>query len=199
MRELEIFDDSEPKTDINSLTTFFNHFKKLQCLTIVGNNMGNKECVSLSNGLKQLKELRILNLSFNCLTDNNISKISFTNNNNKIEVLNLKSNSATEISMEIFKDELIKLKNLKELNFLDNQFGDQGLNHLLQVFNTVNDLRILIISNCNISNLGIEYFTNFLRKNNNYLNKLEVLNLISNPINDECLSSFIYIIKIYHH
>ena len=195
MRELEIFDDSEPKTDIISLTTFFNHFKKLQCLTIVGNNMGNKECVSLSNGLKQLKELRILNLSFNCLTDNNISKISFPNNNNKIEVLNLKSNSATEISMEIFKDELIKLKNLKELNFLDNQFGDQGLNHLLQVFNTVNDLRILIISNCNISNVGIEFFANFLKKNNKYLQKLEILNLISNPINDECLSSFIYIIK----
>ena len=57
--------------------------------------------------------------------------------------------------MEIFKDELIKLKNLKELNFLDNQFGDQGLKHLLQVFNIVNDLRILIISNCNISNVGM--------------------------------------------
>ena len=52
--------------------------------------------------------------------------------------MNLKSNSATEISMEIFKDELIKLKNLKELNMLDNQFGDQGLNLLLQVFNKEN-------------------------------------------------------------
>ena len=59
----------------------------------------------------------------------------------------------------------------------------------------MNDLRILIISNCNISNLGIEFFANFLKKNNKYLQKLEILNLISNPINDECLSSFIYIIK----
>ena len=70
--------------NLKQITKFFSHFKIFQCLIIVGNNMGNKECVSLSNGLKQLKELRILNLSFNCLTDDNISKISFTNNNNKI-------------------------------------------------------------------------------------------------------------------
>ena len=194
LRELEIFDDAEPKTDINLLTSHFNNFKKLKCLTIVGNNMGNKDCASLSNGLKFLKELKILNLSFNCLTDSNISKISF-NTHNKIEVLNLKSNSATEISMEIFKEELIKLKNLKELNMLDNQFGDQGLNHLLQVFNTVTDLRILIMSNCNISNKGIEIFADFFKKNKNYLNKLEILNLVSNPINDDSLQNFIYIIK----
>ena len=194
LRELEIFDDSEPKTDINILTSHFNHYKKLKCLTIVGNNMGNKDCASLSNGLKFLKELKILNLSFNCLTDSNISKISF-NIHNKIEVLNLKSNSATEISMEIFKDELIKLKNLKELNMLDNQFGDQGLNHLLQVFNVVVDIRILYISNCNITNKGIIYFEEFFKKNNNYLNKLEILNLISNPINDEILPNLIFIIN----
>lgn len=192
--ELEIFDDSEPKTDINLLTSYFNHFKKLKCLTIVGNNMGNKDCVCLSNGLKFLKELRILNLSFNCLTDNNISKISFTSNN-KIEVLNLKSNSATEVCMETFKEELVKLKNLKELNFLDNQFGDIGLTHLLQVFNTVTDLRILIISNCNITNVGILNFATNFKKNDKFLNKLEILNLISNPISDESLPNFIYIIK----
>ena len=194
LRELEIFDDTEPKTDINVLTSQFNHFKKLQCLTIVGNNMGNKDCSSLSNGLKFLKELKILNLSFNCLTDSNISKISF-NIHNKIEVLNLKSNSATEISMEIFKDELIKLKKLKELNMLDNQFGDQGLNHLLQVFIVVNDLRILIISNCNITNKGIITFEEFFKKNKNFLNNLEILNLISNPINDDSLSSLLFIIN----
>ena len=194
LRELEIYDDTEPKTDINALTSQFNHFKKLKCLTIVGNNMGNKDCASLSNGLKFLKELKILNLSFNCLTDSNISKISF-NIHNKIEVLNLKSNSATEISMEIFKDELIKLKKLKELNMLDNQFGDQGLNQLLQVFNVVTGLRILIISNCNITNKGIIAFEEFFKKNNNFLNKLEILNLISNPINDDSLSSLLSIIN----
>ena len=192
--ELEIYDDAEPKTDINLLTSHFNNFKKLKCLTIVGNNMSNKDCQSLSNGLKFLKELKILNLSFNCLTDSNISKISF-NYHNKIEVLNLKSNSATEISMEIFKDELIKLKNLKELNMLDNQFGDLGLNHLLQVFNEVKDLRILIISNCNITNKGMITFVDFFKNNKNFLNKLEILNLVSNPINDGCLPNFIYIIK----
>ena len=194
LRELEIFDDSEPKTDINVLISHFNNYKKLKCLTIIGNNMGNKDCAALSSGLKLLKNLKILNLSFNCLTDSNISKITF-NTNNKIEVLNLKSNSATDISMEIFKDELIKLKNLKELNMLDNQFGDQGLNHLLQVFDIVNDLRILIISNCNITNKGIKTFVEYFKKNEKYLNKLEILNLVSNPINDDCLSSLIFIIK----
>ena len=194
LRELEIFDDAEPKTDINALSSHFSAFKKLKCLTIVGNNMGNKECTSLSNGLKFLKELKILNLSYNSLTDSNISKIVF-NSNNKIEVLNLKSNNALDISMEIFKNELMKLKNLKELNMLDNQFGDNGLNHLLQVFNTVKDLRILIISNCAITNKGISYFADCFKKNKNYFNKLEILNLISNPITDESLSNFIYIIK----
>ena len=147
-----------------------------------------------NNGLKKLKELKILNLSFNYLTDNNISIISFTNNNNKIEVLNLKLNQATEINIEIFKNELIKLNNLKELNFLDNQFCDQGLNQLLQVFNTVKYLYILIISNFNISILGIVDFANFL-KNRKIFAKIGSFELISNPINEECLSSFIYIIK----
>ena len=53
--ELEIFDDSEPKTDINILTSYFNQFKKLNCLTISGNNMSSKDCIALSNGLKFLK------------------------------------------------------------------------------------------------------------------------------------------------
>ena len=194
LKELEIYDDAEPKTNIFSLTPNFNQFKKLNCLTIIGNNMGNKDCIALSNGLKFLKELKILNLSFNCLTDSNLTKISF-NSNNKIEVLNLKSNNATELSMEIFKDELMKLKNLKELNMLDNQFGDQGLSHLLQVFNVVNDLRILNISNCNISNKGINTFAEFLKKEKNFLNNLEILNLISNPFNDGSLYDFIYIIQ----
>ena len=194
LRELEIYDDAEPKTNIFTLTPHFNQFKKLNCLTIIGNNMGNKDCLALSNGLKFLKELKILNLSFNCLTDSNISKISF-NSNNKIEVLNLKSNNATELSIEIFKDELIKLKNLKELNMLDNQFGDQGLSHLLQVFIIVNDLRVLIISNCNITNKGINSFAEFLKKENKCLNNLEILNLISNPFNDDSLFDIIYIIQ----
>ena len=64
LRELEIYDDEEPKIDINLLTSHFNNFKKLNCLTIIGNNIGNKDCASLSNGLKFLKELKILNLSF---------------------------------------------------------------------------------------------------------------------------------------
>ena len=194
LRELEIFDDSEPKTDINLLTSNFKDFKKLKCLSIIGNNMGNKECAALSVGLKFLKNLKILNLSFNCLTDSNISKITF-NTNNKIEVLNLKSNTATDVCMETFKNELIKLKNLKELNMLDNQFGDQGLNHLLQVFERIYDLRILIISNCNITNKGISTFAEFFKKNENYMNELEILNLVSNPINDNCLQNLIYIIK----
>ena len=194
LRELEIFDDAEPKTDIGVLTGHFANLKKLQCLTIVGNNMGNKDCASLSDGLKFLKELKILNLSFNCLTDDNISRITFSSNN-KIEVLNLKSNSGTEISMEIFKNELMKLKQLKELNMLDNQLGNQGLNLLLQVFTTVMNLCILNLSNCNITNAGITIFAEFFKSNEKFLNKLEILNLISNPINDDSLSNLIYILK----
>jgi len=193
LRELEIFDDAEPKTDISVLTGFFNQFKKLKCLTIVGNNMGNKDCAALSNGLKSLKELKVLNLSFNCLNDSNFSKICF-NNNNKIEILNLKSNSATEISMESFKEELKKCTNLKELNMLDNQFGDQGFGHLLQIFDSIKKLCVLILSNCNISNAGIQNFAEILKKNENF-KKMEILNLISNPMNDDCLPNLLYIIK----
>ena len=65
--ELEIFDDNEPKTDIKSMLFYFNGFKRLRCLTIVGNNMMSKECAKLSEAIAYLKELRILNLSFNIL------------------------------------------------------------------------------------------------------------------------------------
>ena len=194
LRELEIFDDSEPKTDINILTSYFNQFKKLNCLTISGNNMSSKDCIALSNGLKFLKELRILNLSFNGLSDNNISKLSF-DSYNKIEVLNLKSNNATEQSLELFKEELSKLKNLKELNILDNQFGDQGFNHLLSAFVSLGELRILIVSTCNISNNGLKKFLEMIKSNENYLSKLEILNLSGNAINDDCISNLITIIK----
>ena len=194
LRELEIYDDSEPKTDINILSSYFNQFKKLNCLTISGNNMTSKDCISLSNGLKFLKDLRILNLSFNSLTDNNISKLSF-DSYSKLEVLNIKSNNATEQSLEIFKEELAKLKNLKEFNILDNQFGDQGFMHLLDAFASLNDLRILNLANCNISNLGLKKMYEEIKTNNSFLEKLEVLNLLGNTLNDECFTSLIYIIK----
>ena len=192
--ELEIYDDSEPKTDINIVTSYFNQFKKLKCLTILGNNMTKKDSTSLSNGLKFLKELRILNLSFNSLTDNNISKLSF-NIYNKIEVLNLKCNTATEQSLEAFKDELSKLKNLKEFNILDNQFGDPGFIHLLQAFISLKELRILIVANCNISNMGVKKMNEMFKTNENYLKNLEILNFSGNAINDDCIFNFISIIK----
>ena len=165
LRELEIFDDNEPKTDIKTMIPYFNCFKKLVCLTIVGNNMVNKDCAKLSEGLKFLKDLKILNLSYNSLTDSNISKINF-DNNNKIEVLNLKSNTITDIGMDMFKDELLKLKNLKELNLYDNQFGDAGFKILLTVLKSLKNIRILTIPNCGIGQLGIKYFADYFTENN---------------------------------
>lgn len=194
LRELELYDDSEPKIDFNIVTQFFNMFKKLNCLTISGNNMTSKDCIALSNGMKSLKDLKIINLSFNSLTDNNISKLSF-DSYNIIEVLNIKSNNITEQSMEIFKDELAKLICLKELNILDNQFGDQGFNHLLNAFDSLNELKIIHLNNCNISNIGIKKMQEKIKLNENYLKKLEILNLSGNILNDECFQDLMFIIK----
>ena len=194
LRELEINDDSEQKTDINILSSFFCEFKKLNSLTISGNDMSNKDCVSLSTGLKYLKELKILNLTFYCLNDNNISKLRFESYN-KIEVLNLKSNYISEQSLELFKDEISKLKNLKEFNILDNNFGDQGFIHLINAFISLKELRILIVANCNISNKGLKKMYEIMALNDNYLEKLEIFNLSGNSINDECLTYLIFIIK----
>ena len=194
LQELEIYDDTEPKTDINTLTSYFNQFKKLKCLTIVGNNMSNKDCTSLSNGLKFLKDLRILNLSFNSLNDNNLLKISF-NAYNKLEVVNLKCNNITEQSLETFKEELIKLKNLKEFNILDNQINDQGFNHLLNAFISLPELRILNVSNCNISNKGIKKMCDLIGTNENFLQNLENINLSGNTMNDECINNIIFMVK----
>ena len=221
LRELEVYDDNEPKTDIKTMVTYFNGFKKLICLTIVGNNMMNKDCAKLSDGLKHLKELKILNLSYNSLTDSNISKISFEKNN-KIEVLNLKSNNITDVGIEMFKEELLKLKNLKELNLYDNQFGDNGFKILLSTLKTLKNLRILTLPNCGIGQLGITYFAdyfqnnkgdnnnitktsekeksenkdNIIEKNNNngFLENLESLNLITNPFGDESEENIIKIL-----
>ena len=194
LNELEIYDDTEPKTDINILTSYFNQFKKLKCLTIIGNNMSNKDCTSLSNGLKFLKDLHILNLSFNSINDNNILKISF-NAYNKLESLNLKCNNITEQSLETFKEELIKLKNLKEFNILDNPINDQGFCHLLNAFISLPELRILNVSNCNISNNGIKKLYDLINSNDTLLKKLENINLSGNAINDECINNIIFIIK----
>ena len=62
LRELEINDDSEQKTDINILSSFFCEFKKLNSLTISGNDMSNKDCVSLSSTPK----LSVIKLADGC-------------------------------------------------------------------------------------------------------------------------------------
>ena len=192
---MEIFDDIEPKTDIKNIVCYFNSFKKVSCLTIVGNNMGNKECAKLSEGLAYLKELRILNLSFNSLTDNNISKFAF-DPKNKIEVLNLKSNNITDTGIDSIKNELLKLKNLKEINLYDNQFGDQGFKTLISVVKTLKNLRVLTIPNCGVTQVGITFFAEcFMKEGSDFMEKLECLNLVSNPFGDECEKNLIKIFK----
>ena len=195
LRELEIFDDNEPKTDIKSMLIYFNSFKKLNCLTIVGNNIMNKEWSKFSEALTYLKELKILNLSFNSLNDNNISKFTF-DSKNKIEVLNLKCNNITETGLELFKNELAKLKNLKEINLFDNQFGDKGLKILISALKNLNNLRVLNIPNCGITQTGISFLADcFKKENNDFLKNLECLNLISNPFGDESEKNLIKIFR----
>jgi len=208
LRELEVYDDNEPKTDIKNMVGYFNGFKKLVCLTIVGNNMNNRDCAKLSEGLKYLKELKILNLSFNSLTDSNISKIMF-DENNKLEVLNLKSNNLSDVGLGSFKNELLKLKNLKELNLYDNQFGDQGFKILLLILKTMKFLKVLTLPNCGITQLGIKDFVECFNKgdspeetstkkddnNDDFLDKLESLNLTSNPFGDESEENLIKILS----
>ena len=65
--------------------------------------MRNKECAKLSDGLAYLKELRILNLSFNFLTDNGVLIFLF-DIKNKIEVFNLKGNAITDAGFDSIKN-----------------------------------------------------------------------------------------------
>jgi Ran GTPase-activating protein (RanGAP) involved in mRNA processing and transport len=109
--------------------------------------------------------------------------------------LNLKCNNITEQSLETFKEELIKLKNLKEFNILDNPINDQGFVHLLNAFISLPELRILNVSNCNISNNGIKKLYDLINSNETFLKKLENINLSGNAINDECINNIIFIIK----
>ena len=193
LRELEVFDDNDVKTDIKTMLCYFNGFKKLNCLTIVGNNMMSKECAKLSEALVYLKQLKILNLSFNSLTDNNIAKFTF-DANNKIEVLNLKNNNITDTGLESFKNELIKLKNLKEINLYDNQFGDQGMKILISVIKNLKKLRVLTIPNCGVTKIGIQYLADCLsEESSDLMQNLESFNLISNPFGDECEKNLIKI------
>ena len=195
LRELEIFDDIEPKTDIKNITCYFNSFKKLNCLSIVGNNMGNKECSKLSEGLAYLKELRILNLSFNTLTDSNISKFSF-DAKNKIEVLNLKGNTITDAGLDLIKKEFMKLINLKEINLDDNQFGDKGFKILISIIKNLKNLKLLSIPNCGVTKVGLQFLSDSLTQEtkSDFMQNLECINLISNPIGDDCEN---YLINIF--
>ena len=149
--------------------------------------MGNKECTKLSDALAYLKELRILNLSFNSLTDNNISKFAF-DVNNKIEVLNLKGNTITDTGLNAVKNEFIKLKNLKEINLCDNQFGDKGFKILISIIKHLKKLKLIIIPNCGVTKVGLEYLADALTKEtkSDLMQNLESINLVSNPFGDEC-------------
>ena len=138
---------------------YFNSFKKLNCLTIVGNNMGNKECTKLSDALAYLKELRILNLSFNSLTDNNISKFAF-DVNNKIEVLNLKGNTITDTGLDAVKNEFIKLKDypfLSEIYFVNNKVKNFDT---IKIMNSLRNLHLIDLSENPINSIK-DYRKNF--------------------------------------
>ena len=194
LRELLIFDDSEPKTDIKNVAVYFNGFRKLECLSIIGNNLLNKDCIKLSEGLKNLKRLKILNLSYDSLIDCNIANLTFSDDN-KIEVLNLKANSITDSGMKIFKTEIKKLINLKEINFHDNQFYDQGFKYLLESLEKISTINSLILQNCGISNIGIKHFAEYFDILPNFLENLETLDLTSNAFGDDCFYELVKIFK----
>ena len=129
--------------------------------------------------------------------------------NNKLEVLNLKSNNISDVGLGSFKNDLLKLKNLKELNLYDNQFGDQGFKILLLILKAFKFLKVLILPNCGITQVGIKDFAECFNKDdspeetstkkednkNGFFGNLETLNLTSNPFGDESEENLIKILS----
>jgi len=193
------FDFSKCDLSDNNISTFneyINYFPNIKSIDISFNQrITNKGATLLSDGLKNLVNLSIINLSSNFINDEGIKSVfKFMDKDSKINYIDLSWNNITSNGFSFLCKQItnIKLK-LKELNVCGNQINDEGFRAFLE---EVKIGSFNYLSKFNFSNnlLGDESMLIFLSFFRNFLN-LEFIDFSYNNITDNGVIGFSSIIN----
>lgn len=174
--------------------TISNFNKKLEELHMENCCFSPDAAILLSNSLKYLSELKLLNISNNFLSDDGASKIFqvIKYSNYKLNTINIDNCHFGYISIVKLAKSLRCLPNLLKLIISNNNIKDDGLKLLIDSFlDSNNKLTLLNIKNCNISKNGIRKLTDILQK----MKYLRQLIIGSNRLENDGINNLSYNFK----
>ena len=191
VREFELFDEQINVSSLNSLNYIMESFGQLISLSIISNNLTSNGIKTLSKGLKNLSHLKVLNLSYNSLEDENIIHLKIPCKH--LEAFILKGNSIGDNGIKELCNELKELPNLKIIDLYDNSICDDGLIYICDILEYISKLENIDFWNCEISNIGIKYFSEKIL--NGFGSKINKINFRGNLLGEDCLKELINAIK----
>ena len=159
--------------------------KNIRILDLSNQNLTDKNIKELIPFIKELKFLNYINLSLNNLSHKSLELLSeIIPQFPFLEHIILDQNSFGDEGMIALSKGLSKLDNLKSLSAVYNQIRTDGLDNLSKELKRFNNLYYLNLSNNYIFYEEIDEFVSALK----YMNNLIELNLSSNQISSEGLS-----------
>ena len=104
--------------------------------------------------------------------------------NTTLKTLQLQGCGLTTLSAESLAEALTINKHLEELDIADNALCDEGIQHLAHTLRVNQGLKLktLLLVNCGVTDVGLEYLAKSLQ-HNNVLTRLDVWNYSSNNLN----------------
>mmetsp|Transcript_46545 Transcript_46545/g.90948 ORF Transcript_46545/g.90948 Transcript_46545/m.90948 type:complete len:918 (+) Transcript_46545:35-2788(+) len=145
-----------------------------------GTEMGAEGCRAVSDMVGASESLQVLNLSDNCLGDDDLTYLAAAISGNKavpLEVIQLSFNSLTCVGVESLMNGIWGSPTLREVRLDNNRIGDRGA-QLVAVVSTSVDLEILDLGFNNLSPVGIKALMKALANNSS----LQSLTLSGNPL-----------------
>jgi len=153
-----------------------------QCteLCLCGNKITSQGALILSLKLSNNSTLKLLDLSYNYITDggvHSISQILLPAHYSSLKILILNKNGISNDGVRYLSEMLETNQILTELSLSNNEIGNEGVKQLSNVLNYYNrTLKVLILSfNIFITDLSIDYLLQIFERNQT-LKKLSINN-----------------------
>ena len=144
--------------NLSILLNVFTNKCNLKFLDLSGNDINEKGLSEFNKFLPNLSHtLETLNLSFNAINDEAISKINFAFLPN-LKNLILKENYINKAGAKYLAENLKNIRKLVVFDLYDNTFGDEGIISISKEIHHLTYLGKIDLFHCSITNEGIKEF-----------------------------------------